>query len=208
MAFSNTPRFTQKLRHEGFTLLEVMTSLAIGSILLTVAVPAMQDFIIRNRMSTEVNTFVASLYLARSEAVKRLRIAKVCPTTDYINCTGDTDWEPGWMVFSDDNNNDHIDAGTDVLVQQNPALPSRFKITGDPSRPEAQFQSNGQAGGSNNTFVFCDTGNVAYTRKVYLSNEGRVRVEKLSTTGCAVSSGGGSGGGGSGGGGGSKGGEG
>ena len=69
MAFSEIPRFTQKHRHEGFTLLEVLTSLTVASILLTAAVPAMQDFIIRNRMSTEVNTFLASMYLARSESV-------------------------------------------------------------------------------------------------------------------------------------------
>ncbi len=99
MAFNVIPRFMQMHRHAGFTLLEVMTTLAISSILLTAAVPAMQDFIIRNRMSTEVNTFVASLYLARSEAVKRLQNVRLCPTANFSSCTGDTDWQGGLDGF-------------------------------------------------------------------------------------------------------------
>jgi len=100
MAFSEIPRFTQKHRYEGFTLLEVLTSLAIASILVTAAVPAMQDFIIRNRMSTEVNTFVASLYLARSESVKRLRNVSLCPVKPDGDCDPTSqDWEQGWKVY-------------------------------------------------------------------------------------------------------------
>ena len=87
------------------TLVETMVTLAVAAILLTAAVPPMQGFIVRNQMSTEVNTLVGALYLARSEAVKRLQNVVVCPTTDSVNCAPATDWTPGWMVFSDPNNN-------------------------------------------------------------------------------------------------------
>ena len=171
-------------RHGGLTLVEVIIVLAIVSILVSVAAPSLQDFITRNRMSAAVNTFIASLHLARSEAVKRVEDVKVCPTTDFINCSGDTVWEPGWMVFLDLNDNGSVDHGSDVILQQAPALPERFRIIGSAGRSEAVFQTTGQSAGSNNTFKFCDTGEVAYTRKVYLSNEGRVRVGQLTTTGC------------------------
>ena len=177
---------SRRLREGGLTLVEILIILVVVSILLTVAVPPMQNFITRNRMSTEVNTFIASLYLARSEAVKRLHNVKICPTIDYISCTGDAEWEPGWMVFLDVDDDGSVDAGTDVVLQQNPALPKRFRIIGDRGRPNAEFQPTGQAGGSNNTFEFCDTGKVANSRKVYLSAKGRVRVEKLSTAGCSI----------------------
>lgn len=198
MAVSDIPRFTYNRRLRGFTLMESLIAVAVASILLTAAVPAMQDFITRNRMSTEVNTLVASLYLARSEAVKRVQDVKVCPTADYQQCTGDTIWggtgsqdaDIGWMVFRDIND-DGIVNGSDVLLQQNPPLPPRFKITGDTSRPHVKFQATGQAGNSNNTFVFCDLGNIAETRKVYLSGEGRVRVESLGSTACPVATSGG-----------------
>lgn len=192
MAIGATAQYTRRPRQRGLTLVETMATLAVAAILLTTAVPSLQDFLTRNRMSTEVNTFMASLYLARSEAVKRLQNVKVCPTTDYSTCSG-TDWEPGWMVFLDIND-DGVVNGSDAVLQQNPALPARFRIIGDIGRPYAEFQPTGQAGGFNNTFEFCDTGKVAKTRKVYLSDEGRIRVEKLTTTGCAVANNGDSGG--------------
>src|SRR3569833_2595006 len=65
----------------GLTLIEAMITLAIAAILLTWAVPSLQDFITRNRMSTEVNNFVAAHNVARSESVKRLQNISLCPST-------------------------------------------------------------------------------------------------------------------------------
>jgi type IV fimbrial biogenesis protein FimT len=178
--------YTRRRRQGGFTLVETMTTLAVASVLVSAAVPPMQDFITRNRMSAEVNTFVASLYLARSEAVKRLQNVKVCPAnSDYSACSGSTEWQGGWMVFLDVNNDDSVTSGEDMVLQQNAALPSRFNIIGAIGRTDATFQSNGQASGSNNTLEFCDTEGVANTREVILSNEGRVRVNQLTITGCS-----------------------
>ena len=169
----------------GLTLTEILITLAVAAILLTVAVPPMQDFIIRNRMSTEVNTFIVSLHLARSEAVKRLQDVKVCPTENYTACTGNNDWKTGWMVFLDTDDNDSVDLPKDIVLQRNPAQVSRFRIIAG-HRTGAVFQPSGQSGGSNNTFTFCDLEGVANTRKVYLSNEGRVRVAQIETSGCPV----------------------
>lgn len=173
-------------RHGGLTLVETMITLAVASILLTAAVPPMQDFITRNRMSTEVNAFMAALYLARSEAVKRVQNVKICPANaDFSACTGSTDWEGGWMVFVDAADDGVVISGIDTVLEQNPALPARFQIIGGIGRAAAIFRPDGQAAGSNNTFTFCDTGNVANTRKVILSNEGRIRVVQLTAAGCS-----------------------
>ena len=113
MAIRDSQRSIRNHRGRGFTLMETLITLAVASIILTAAVPAMQDFVVRNRMSTEVNTFIASLYLARNEAVKRSQDVKICPTTDNKNCSGGNIWGGvdssgtpiGWMVFQDINNN-------------------------------------------------------------------------------------------------------
>jgi type IV fimbrial biogenesis protein FimT len=180
MAFSEIPRSTQKHRYEGFTLLEVLTSLAIASILVTAAVPAMQDFIIRNRMSAEVNTFVASLYLARSESVKRLRNVRLCPVDPDGDCDPSSeDWEQGWKVYYTD-----PVTGSEIVLQQNPALPSRFRIIGNQS--SFAYDPTGQLANAfmNGTYIFCDTGGIAQARNVVVSGEGRVRTQ-LNTTGCS-----------------------
>lgn len=160
----------------GFTLVETLTTLAIASILLTAAIPSMQDFIIRNRMSSEVNTFIASLYLARSEAVKRLQKVILCPVNSSGDCdTGNDDWEHGWKVYYTD-----IATGTDVVLQQNPALPSRFTFGG--SHNNITYNPIGQANAGN--YTFCDTDHVVQSRKVVLSSDGRLYVVKLSTSDC------------------------
>jgi len=174
MAYPTTIR---RRRQHGFTLVEAMITLAIAAILFAWAVPSLNDFIVRNRMSTEVNYFVASLYLARSESVKRLQDVALCPTPNGTVCAASTDWHQGWMVFTDTNSNDAFENGADRLLQHNPVLPTRFQITS--GRAVIAFQPNGQSGGSNDTFCFRDTGNVARTRRVTLSNDGRVRTEQL-----------------------------
>jgi type IV fimbrial biogenesis protein FimT len=188
MASSEIPCFPRSRRHKGFSVLEALTGLAVASILITAAVPAMQDFIVRNRLSTEVNTFVASLNLARSEAVKRLQNVGVCPVDSSGNCDPSTeDWEQGWKVY-------YLDpaSGTEKALQQSPALPNRFKIVGNQSG--FAYDPTGQlvSAGTNGTYTFCDTGNVAQARDVIVSSEGRVRTH-LNTTGCTSGSGGGGG---------------
>src|SRR3569832_2090499 len=104
-------------------------------------------------MSTEVNNFVAALYVARSESVKRLQNISLCPRTTPPNCVSDSTWHQGLILFSNVN-------GSNVVIQQNPALPGVcfcffcfcFVITFNPS---------GQSG-TNDTFTFCDTGGFVF----------------------------------------------
>ena len=128
----------------------------------------MQDFITRNRMSTEVNTFVASLYLARSEAVKRMQDVSLCPTTNGTACVNSTSWDQGWMVYADIDNDNTFSPG-DVVIQSNAALPGQFKNSGNITFITFNSRGSSNAG----SFTFTDTGGVAQTRTVTLSSAGR-----------------------------------
>lgn len=186
MPVRDPTQIPRAVQQAGLTLTETMITLAVASILLTAAVPPMQDFITRNRMSTEVNTFIASLHLARSEAVKRMQNIKVCPANpDFTACSGSTDWEGGWMVFLDVNNDNSVTSGSDVVLQQSTSLPDRFKITGN--QDSFAYNSVGQlySPGTNGHYDFCDTGNVAQGRRVTVSREGRVMVTQLTTADCS-----------------------
>lgn len=187
MASSEIPCFPLTRRHRGFSVLEALTGLAVASILITAAVPAMEDFIVRSRMSTEVNTFVASLYLARSEAVKRLQNVGVCPVDPSGNCDpSTTDWEQGWKVY-------YLDpaSGSEKVLQKDPALPDRFRIIGNQNGFKYDPTGKLVVAGTNGTYTFCDTGNVAQARDVVVSSEGRVRTQLNNSVNCTVSGGGG-----------------
>lgn len=93
-------------RSRGFTLIELMITLVLAAIILTLAVPGFQDIIRNNRAATQANELVTALGLARSEAVKRGARVSLCPSTDQASCIAGPDWSSGWIVFVDGAAND------------------------------------------------------------------------------------------------------
>lgn len=92
-------------RHDGFTLIELMVTIAVAVVILTLAVPGFRSIIQNNRAATQANDLVTALGLARSEAIKRSLTVSLCPSSDQATCTGGTAWEGGWIVFLDRNGN-------------------------------------------------------------------------------------------------------
>lgn len=64
--------------HRGFTLVELMITIAVAAILLAIAIPGFRDLILRNELTTATNDWVAAVNLARSEAVRRGVPVVVC----------------------------------------------------------------------------------------------------------------------------------
>jgi type IV fimbrial biogenesis protein FimT len=61
----------------GFTLLELMVTVAVLAILVTVGVPSFRTLIQNNRVTTQTNELVTVLNVGRTEAVKRGRNVEV-----------------------------------------------------------------------------------------------------------------------------------
>lgn len=105
--------FTQS----GFTLVELMITLIIAAIMVTVAVPSFTATIQNNRATSQINEFVSTLNLARTEAIKRGARVTVCKSPDASNCnTSTTGWEQGWIVFVDSDADGAHDAGETLLL--------------------------------------------------------------------------------------------
>lgn len=81
------------LKVKGFTLIELMVTLAILAIILGLAAPAMSDFVIRQRVSGQASELMLALAFARSEAVKQGVNIAVIPRTN-----ANTGWSDGWCV--------------------------------------------------------------------------------------------------------------
>lgn len=103
----------------GFTLIELMVTIGVGSILLTLAVPSFQSIIAGNRATALANEMVTALTLARSEAVKRGASVSICPAGfddqgEVEECDENGDWEQGWIVFLDTNSNGDFDPDEEI----------------------------------------------------------------------------------------------
>lgn len=88
--------------HAGFTLPELLVTLAVAAILFGMAAPSFADFIRQHRMSTTTSRLVGDLGLARSEAIKRNAGMLVCPrNASGTACATGTNWSGGWLVCID-----------------------------------------------------------------------------------------------------------
>lgn len=95
-------------RTQGFTLIELMVTLAVLAIVLGIAVPSFQTQIINNRSLTMGDEFAQALNFARSEAVKNKKRVSICASSNGTSCTGN--WSEGFIVFQDNAASDTVDA--------------------------------------------------------------------------------------------------
>ena len=166
---------------KGFTLVELIVTLSVGSILLAVAVPGYQTFVQNNRLTTQNNNFASALMLAKSEAVKRSSWVTVCPSTSGTGCTGGTTWSGGWLIFADADNDNVADAGEEI-IKVNAAMVGGNTLTS--GNPAITFSGSGFSQGSNDTFTLCDKRGSGHSKVLVLSNLGRLRAESGTGT-CA-----------------------
>lgn len=97
-------------RHgQGFTLIELMVTIAVLAIIIALATPSFTSVINNNRLSSHANELVASLQLARMEAVRRNVRAVVCRSENGSSCATGAAWG-GWITFVDSNRNGTAEA--------------------------------------------------------------------------------------------------
>ncbi len=162
----------------GFTLVELMVSLAVASLLLHLAADGWQRLVTRNRLSAATNQLLHALHLARSEAIKRNARVTVAPP--------DGRWERGWTVFPDRNANGRRDPDESLLAAWGP-LPPGYTLRGNgPVRHYISYEGSGRATRLSGAFqagtlVLCDprqTADGEHARAVRISLSGRPRASR------------------------------
>jgi len=173
-------------RQHGFTLVELMTTLMIAAILITVAVPGFNTTIKNNRLVTHANLLVSSISLARSEAVKHSRTATVCINANQpaVGCTVGNNWELGWMVWVDLNNNNAPDPGEERRFVQ--PFPPSITLTSAVSL--LNFSAQGAAADAATaaaTLDLCDNRAGETGRQIGISPTGRTSTTSNFIPPCA-----------------------
>lgn len=176
-------------RTRGFTLIELVVTMAIAAVLMMVAVPSFVNFQRNSQLTSLTNSLVASIYAARGEAMKTGFNAFVVPTANG------SDWTTGWIVFVDNNGDGSFSAADDTLVQTQPALEGYFTASGTGSAGETpayiMFSSSGYSkiksgafGGLTLSIARSDAPTSAVyeeTRRITISSTGRLRTCKPSS---------------------------
>jgi type IV fimbrial biogenesis protein FimT len=118
-------------RWRGFTLIELMVTVALVAIVLAIGVPSFQTTIRNNRLSSYANEFLSALNLARTEAIRRRQPVVLCKSADGSFCQTDgKNWEIGWIVFvdSDPSGAKNLRDSTEPILRVWPAFPAGYTL--------------------------------------------------------------------------------
>lgn len=170
---ASIPSGSRHKKHLGFTLIELIVTIAVLAILATWAVPGFQQFSARNEVAAEVMRLKTALALTRNTAITRRTTITLCPSADGSGCaiTNNADgkaWLALLAIF--EGRGEPGDALLRTLGESRlPTLTYR-----NDNRP-VRYDALGRSGGYNGTFRLC--GRLTSGAKVIVNNIGRVRVE-------------------------------
>lgn len=180
-------------QQSGFTLIELMVTVAVAAVLLSIAAPSFSRLIASNRITAQTNEFVGGLNLARAEAVRQGQGVSIRSDSAGI------DFGTGWKVFKDPTYGGGAVAPVTADVIRHATTPSgrttlrRVTLSGTTytdattslaDRMYVSFNARGgNNGGSPAYFRVCDASNSALPgRIVQVTTVGRVSVASSSTT--------------------------
>ena len=155
----------------GMSLVEQVMVLAIAGTLLGTALPSLLHALGRNELQVAQSDFMTALQHARSKAAINGKRTLFCPSLDGRHCSGQTQWEHGWLLGLDTDGDHQPDGGPSYTG----AAYAGMRITSSQGRHDVRFQPDGSAGGSNLTLLFCDPGRDDQVLSVVVSNPGRIR---------------------------------
>lgn len=186
----------EKSGHRGFSLIELMVTLAVASILVGMLAPNMRTYLQNNQLSNGVNDMLHSIQVARTEAIKRQLPAGggvvVCgtaaPTVADAALTCDYATFKAWFVFVDANGNWQHDAA-EAVIERHGLLDAGVTVKTDANARIVSFGASGFANPAGarvpmRTLVMCDsrgvkqTGTGSTARALLITTTGRARASQ------------------------------
>lgn len=177
-------------RERGVTAIELSVVVTILAILAALAGPSLVGFIRSTQVSNAVNTFMADMRFARSEAIRRGGAVIMCrsdapeaasPTCGGGSGPGGNGWVSGWLIFEDRDNSNAFNTGDRLLrVQSAITNINTFLESGGSSSTKFEFTPTGRlknlAGATQLQVGSSPSFTNAHQRTLCVGQSGRVRV--------------------------------
>ena len=167
-------------------MLELMVTVAIATLVLSVGVPSFTTFVQNNRMVAQSNALIGTLNVARAEALKVNAQVTVCKSDDNANCNNGLNWQDGWIVFIDNDANG-ARAGGETLLWTNRGLEGDNTLVSAAFDNWIAFAPNGLSVGSTanaGLFRLCDDRGLADATDIRVVRTGSSSASDAVGGGC------------------------
>lgn len=175
----------------GFTVMELLVTVAVAAILMGIAAPGFQSQIQESRQKSRLYELNGALNYARSEAIKRSSRVSVCARSTNTRCG--TNWNDGWIVYIDSGANAGVIDAAESVLKVVSSMPTGFNITNRAivqgasdaiQRPYVRFGPRGLSNWrGSGTFTFCDDRGTSSARAMNVSMSGDVRQARADGSG-------------------------
>ncbi len=162
----------------GYTVLELLITLAVSGLLLTLAIPSFADLVLDARLTATVNRVVHGMHVARQEALKSGTDVVLCRSPGGLQCDHNAPWNAGLIVFLNRDRDDppRVDPGEPVLQVE-----GRLPVGSIQANRRAFIFRPSGLRSVNGTLTFCDRRGTGRARAVVVSYTGRPRATSAAT---------------------------
>ncbi|WP_157360270.1 GspH/FimT family pseudopilin [Aliagarivorans marinus] len=170
----------KRVENAGFTLMELLITVALAAILLGIGVPAMTQFHASISAEATRNRLMREVRFARSQAIDLSQTVVICALDSDNKCGGSA--TDGLTIFIDSNNNQALDVGEEVLQVAESYGTGKVKL----NTTALRFTPEGMITGQNGSLYFCSNDS-NYVSGIIVSRGGSVRFALDSeTTSCPI----------------------
>jgi len=167
-------------RAAGYSLYELIMTMGLATLILTLGVPSFGAIVANNRLRAEVDALFHAIHLARKESIVRRRVMTICPTRDGEFCEPGSDWSEGWMMFINIDRDWPAERDSDEPVVTWTKIQPQNRVIAN--RRSFSLRST-ELRATNGTFIFCDRAGRGRSRALVISYTGRPRVAYEDTRG-------------------------
>ena len=166
-------KYAAKYYSSGFTVAELLVSLAISAILASLTFSGFTQLVASMRIHSNVNNLVHVLHLARQTAWQHGNDVVLCASANHLQCDPAADWHEGWLLFSNFDRDNPPQRDPNEPIHQIGQPAQNLEISANRRafvmRPFSRRSTNG-------TLAYCDRRTPVAGKAVIVSYTGKPRI--------------------------------
>lgn len=162
-------------RFDGFTLVELLTTIALLAILTGLALPSFGGLLAKWHRDSATRALISHLQLARMSAIKGSTKVVMCISRSGSQCDPPSqhDWSSGWLIFRDSNLNNDLDPDEELVATSGPT-PGILGLASSNKVRRFVFLPNGLMSAGMSSLVITPT--IGDAVKIVINRTGRFRL--------------------------------